>query len=754
MSADGHREPSDASIPMPLPQAPSRALAPYGPTLLSGVPEEEIDLRKAWEVILRHRGTILTVTGLIVTSAVLATLLMRPVYRGTALVEVRPQSGGLIRFNSLEGVTPMRQRSYLQTQWRIIRSNSVAEAVIASLQLDSDLEFRADARQRSFVSALGAMGRSLVGWASERTGDSEADADLDQELVSNFLDHVEVAPVRDSDLVEVSFYSHDPELAARAANATVEEYSRLSEERRFSSISSAKHFLEREIANARAQLESSERRLNEFARRHDIVGVTGSTTLTTSRVAGLGSELSAAVGQRIAAQSAYLQLGTASASDISAVLANELIRHLKEKHAYISGEYARQSRIFRDDYPEQTKLKSELRQIEATLERETQRVAASLHAEYQRAAHREKLIRAELESEKLALAQVKDRAVEHNILQREWETTRQVYVSLLEQLKEVGVAAGLEANNVAVIDHAKVPLEPHAPDLLVNTSAALSVGLGLGTLLAFLLAYLDDGIRTSDALEAHTGLSSLGIVPWVDGGELNSRYWSEAEARVPDPVSEALRAVRTNLLFSARTTGARMLQITSAMPSEGKTTIAANLAVLLAQAELRVLLIDGDLRRPKIHEAFGVPRSPGLSDVLGGSIEAAVHKSSIPNLSVLPAGSPVLDPVEVLGGTNLRKLPGNLSDGYDFIIVDSAPVLGLADSVVVATKVEGVLLVASAAETRKGALSAAIKNLQLVRAPLIGAVLNKAEGASCGYGVGYYDDGEVGLEASARPTTA
>ena len=542
------------------------------------------------------------------------------------------------------------------------------------------------------------------------------------------MDRVEVVPIRDSNLVEVSFDSSDRELAARGANAIVDEYVRLSARLKLRSTSGAKSLLEGEIGNAKARLEKSERELNDLARRYSITDIEDSTDLVASRVAELSSELTRVVSERIEAEAVYRQVWGQKRTEVSKILENDLIQTLRDRHARLSSEYARLSRMFHRSYPKLQQLKAEMSQVISTLEREKMRVASSIKAEFERIGRSEQLVRAELDKEKAALVAIKDRAVDYHMLKREWETNRDLYVSLLQQTKEAGVAAGMAMTNVAIIDRAKVPFDAHSPDILLNLGGALGLGLAIGLTLAFTLGYLDDVVRTPREFEAVTGLTPLGTVPKGNVVDFESaKSLSSTPLRNGDPVSEAFRTLRVHLRVAWRASQRRTLLVTSALPGEGKTTMAVCLSAMLAQSGSRVLLVDGDLRRPRVHDLFGVPRTPGLSELLEGGADDCIKATEIPNLAVLPAGDLPEDPGQLLGSVRMDALLERLRATFDFVIVDSAPVLSLADSVVTATKVDGVLLVTAADRTRSGAVREAVKQLQAVRAPLLGGVLNMAD---------------------------
>jgi len=753
-----NENPNSAFPPAPVPQGPENGwmLAPYDPGFAPGPAEEEIDLRAMWQTIVRYRTTILAVAGVVLASTIAATLLMRPVFRGTALVEIRPGGQTVVRMNTIEHAFDARHVEYLETQWRIIRSESVAESVLDRLDLRGDPELTGATRQRGFLSGLGELLGALFAEAkppSVAAGPLEPDA----EPLETFLERVDVSPVRDSNLVEVSFDSFDPKRSAEVANAVVEQYVRLSDLRRIHSASGAREFLEQEIAKAEERLQESERELNGFARAHNIVDVDEGADLVETHVAQLSHDLTETVGERITAEALYRQVQSGHAANIPALAENDLISKLQETRAQLSAEHVRLSRIYKDSYPKVSQLRAQIRDVDASLAAEQHRVAAKITADFEKARRKEELVRVELDEQKDALLDLKDRAVQYHILKRDWLTNRELHAGLLERMKEVGVAVGMEVSNVSVIDRARVPVEPHRPRLVVNTSAALAAGLALGIALAFLLAYLDDVVRTPEDFESLTGLASLGLVPKLDEPDLApcDRLEILSHTRRQSSIAEALRSVRTNLLGSSLSSTARVLQVTSAFEGEGKTTTAGNLAVVLAQRGSRVLLVDADLRRPRLHQIFGVEQNPGLRDILAGGHPEAIAKTEIENLWVLPAGDPPNDPAELLASMNMEVLIEQVREAFDFVVIDSPPILGLADSAVVGTKVDGVIVVVSAEGARKGAVREAVKRLRLVRAPLLGGVLNMADERRCAYGTyGYYGYKRGAAQQRAEPAAS
>lgn len=732
----------DASIaPVPVPDRPARAgaLVPWDPQLGAELPDDEIDLRKLWETLLRSRWTILTVAAVVAFSTLGASLLMRPVYRAAALIEIRPEGFDSIRLDGPAPPLEAGRREFLETQFRIIESESVVDAVIARLDLAENRDFTRDSDQRGFLNGLRDLFASLSGTRTPAPEDLRATREREWKLRRSVRKRLSIGPVRNSNLVEVHFESTSPQLAAAATNAVIDEYIRLNDARRFRSSSTTSDFLEDQLALAEERLEHSERQLNEFARKNDIVDVDDRTDLAGGRVTGLSTELTATIQARIDAESLYRQAEEGRIAELPPVLESELIRDLKEDDARLSAEYQRLSRIYKRGYPKLRQLEAEIARVRASQALEVRRLASGIEAAYQKARRRETLLRQELEKEKTTLLDQKDRAVHYHILKREWKTNRELHAGLLEQMKRVGATAGMGANRVSIIDPARVPVKPQRPKPALYAGVALLVGLALGIGLALLLAHLDDVVRTAEDLESTTGLTSLGLLPRLEPSELEASESVEGLSYTQrrNPLAQALRSVRTNLLIGSPS----VLQVTSASPGEGKTTTAASMAVVLAQSGARVLLVDADLRRPRVHAVFGTARGPGLAELLTGDPGVKLVDTFVPGLSLLPAGEGDGEPADLLGSMNMDVFLEQVSGSFDHVVLDTPPVLGLADATLVATKADAVILVVSAAGTRGEAAREAVRRLRLVGSPLVGAVLNHADDRSDRYGpYGYQEE--------------
>ena len=506
---------------------PGQVPAIYDPLHAYDVREDEFDLRTMWRTVVKYRLTIAVVTLVVVLTTFFASLMMLPVYRSTATIEITPNPNQVVKLENVDqgGSTG---KGYLETEFNIIRSSSVGRAVIEALQLWNEPEINGRLQQRGIRTGLSQLKRVLFGGPAQqqvtnRTPETEEELErLVRSSLGAYGNRLGVRLVRGSYLFEISFESFDPELAANVANTVVEEYMRLNDERRFASTGSARDFLTEEIQRAQGRLETSERDLYDFARRFQVVDVEDTNNIMSSRLESLNSELSRVRSERIRAESLLLQAEATPPESLPQLLDEPLVVQLKNDYAALQGEYIRLSEIFKDKYPRIQQLKAEMAQVERSLAQEIDKQVVALGVDFEQLQRREELLTREVASLKDEIFDLQDRAVQYNILKREWEANKELYAGLLDRMKEVGVASGLEVNNVSVIDRAVVPGGPFKPNLKNNVAKAGMLGLMGGIALAFLLAFLDNTVRTAEQLEQLLHLASLGLVPMIRGRDPTS----------------------------------------------------------------------------------------------------------------------------------------------------------------------------------------------------------------------------------------
>ncbi|MCF7993490.1 MAG: polysaccharide biosynthesis tyrosine autokinase [Chromatiaceae bacterium] len=732
--------------------------APYEPGYYpDNGDDDSIDLRELWRIVVKYRRTIALFTAIVVVTVVVATMMRLPEYRATAVLEVSPRTQTVVEFQNVQG-TNEDAATYLRTQIQIIKSRVIAEAVVKDLDLANEPAFNGQIRQRDLMGGLrevvslvvtplvSTVKQMLQGGPDAEVDTDAASSEAEREtarlrsLTDRLRGNLEVTPIRSSNLIEISFQSLDSQLAADVANAVANEYLRFSARKRFERSAGAETHLKDEIANLQAQLETSEKELYAFARKNQVVDLEDRNNIIATRLTKLNADLAQVKGERIAAESAYDQLSRGNVDSLPGVLNDPQVSKLKSELASLRAEYARLGQTYTAEYPKMLELQSKMDAVRQTLELQLGNLLASFEAKYAELTNREQRLTESVDEQKRDLLELQDRAVQYNILKRQWETNRELYSGMLERMKEVGVAAGIERDAASVIDSALVPRSPFAPNLPKNFVIAMVLGLMGGVGLALLLNLLDNTVRSPEEIERLVHVANLGMVPRIDPKSipadvpLDLMSFMRRDGNLP----EAYRSVRTSLMFATPGGAPKTLMITSATPGEGKSTSTVNLGIVLAQTGASVLIVDADLRKPRLHKVFNVPRGPGLTECLvQGDVADAYHATDVENLSFLPAGTPPPNPAELLSARSTDDLFQQLRQRFDYIIIDTSPVMGLADPVVLSTKVDGVLLLSAAGKVTRGALREAVKRLRSVDAPLVGSVLNLISSESSDYA--YYN---------------
>lgn len=702
------------------------------------------DLAAYWRLALKHRILILgCFLGALAIGAAL-TLLMTPIYTATTTLQIDREATRVI---AAEDVTPRENmvmgEEFFQTQYGLLRSRSLAERVVESLGLASSDQ------------ALAALGVE----PPARTGTAAAQAERRRALALEALqDGLGVTPVRGSRLVAVSFDNPDPVMAARVANAFAENFIQSNLDRKFESSAYAREFLEEQIAQTKGRLEEAERQLVAYAANQQIINVGseesqsegGATqSLASNNLVALNSALAEARAARVAAEERWRSARTTPLMTLPEVLQNPSIQRLTEQRAQLDSEYQQKLSVYQEDYPEMVRLRAQITEVDGQIQALAANIRSSIQSQYVIAANQERSLQAQVNGLKGDVLDLRDRSIQYNILQRELDTTRTLYESLLQRYKEVAVTGDVVANNISIVDSARPPARPSKPDLLINLALAALFGLGLGVIAALVLEALDETVATPDDVEKKLGVPVLGVVPLLDKGQTTAA----ALADIRSGFSEAYYSLRTALQFSTPDGAPGSLLVTSARPAEGKSTTAYAVALNLARVGKRVLLIDGDLRNPSMHRVVGVENERGMSNLLSGStdLQSAVQRTRQENLFFIPCGPLPPNPAELWGSDRLRQFLAEARNSFDHVVVDGPPVLGFADSPLLAASVGGVLFVLESRGTRRGQARGALKRLRVGRAHLLGAVLTKFNAKTTSYGgYDYAYDYNYGADNEAR----
>ncbi|MBW7881732.1 MAG: polysaccharide biosynthesis tyrosine autokinase [Caldilineaceae bacterium] len=738
-SGGGARLPATggAGSALAVSDAPGRALA-VALQQEDARDDDEIDLLAYWRILVKHRRLVIGVMAAVVALALLKTLMSTPIYRATATLQIEKVGAQVVQVGAAQptemygGWDP----DFLQTQYELIKSRSLAERVAGDLNLDRTAIER--------IYQPGWLGQ-LLSQLRPKTKDQEttgpklsAAEEARRQLAAGaglISGGLTVEPVRNSRLVRINFDSPSPQFSARAANAIADGYIAAGLERRFGASSYAKTYLEDQLKLAKARLEESERKLVAFAQRENLVN-TGDNgqTLATQNLTQLNAALAAAQDQRIRAQARWRQ--ASSGAMPADMIGNSNIRPLQQQRAQLQGQYQLKLQTFKPEYPEMKQLKGQIDELDRQIAQETASVRASVKAEYDAAAAQEGMLKGQIAALRTEALDVDGRSIEYNVLKREVDTNRQLYDGLLQRYKQVDVAGDVRDNNISIIDRAEVPLWRFKPNLPLNLALGVLLGGMLGVLLAFLLEFLDDTLKTPEDIEQKLKLPVLGIIPKLGAKENVASAMSDPQSAF----SEAYRSVRTALQFASDRGVPKTLLVTRTGSGEGKSTTALALARHFAQLGKRVLLIEADLRNPSLRKTLGLAKTEfGLSNLLSGgcTLADATLAAGEERLQVILAGPLPPNPAELLSGTKLVSALTVVGEQYDQIILDGPPVLGLADAPILGNAADGTVLIVNSAKTRIGAAQAALKRLLAARARIVGVVLAKYDSRAAGYGYGY-----------------
>lgn len=730
--------------------------------------DEEPELWEYWYVIRRHLKLI---AGLFVIAEILTLLLVvfvvTPQYTGLSTILIESQTPQVLESNNNNQSDRDEVASFYRTQYEILKSRTLAAKVIRSLGLDHNRDFT----RKSFLSPLW----SLFSSKSRKRDAYSARADIlgvKAEMIEKYLDELTIRPEYDTRLAEIAFTSPDPVLAAKITNAHVQAYIQDGYERRSHSNEAALRFLEGQLGELEKRVEKSEATLNDYRRSRGIVAFSldDKNQVISERMAAINKALVDAEETRIALQADVETINNSNYDAVPAVVNNTLIQNLKVQLSQLQGRYANMASQYTPDYPDVARLHAQLAAVERREQQEIDRVVNSIKAKYQAALDRETQIKNQLESEKTQAMSRNDASLHDAVLAREVETNRTLYKSVLERIKLLGVSSESQVTNVSVIDTASVPTEASSPkkklSLVLSGFLALMIGIGA----AFVLERSDSGLKSADEVLQYLRLPSLATVlrfsgarergltgkPLLQlpksGADSNGKY-TEAVRRLasgPDPdecpvaqhdgngiaplpslfavAGEAYRAIRTSLMLSLPETPPKTVIFTSAVAGEGKTVTVTNTAIAFAGMVDRVLLIDADLRRPRCHELLNREPNPGLTEVLTGLCELkdAIQPTAVKNLFLLSAGANPPNPSELLGSRKMREVLASVGAVYDHVLIDSAPILPVSDTVVLSTMVDGVVVVASVGTAKKLVRDACYRIFH-VSAKILGVVLNKVD---------------------------
>jgi capsular exopolysaccharide synthesis family protein len=710
-----------------------------------------LDLRKYWWLLVKHRWLIAGITAVFVVGGFFTTFLTTPIYRATASIQIERQTPNIVDMSGMQ--MPVRSSlEFYQTQYELLKSRSLGERVVSALDLVHDPAFMQTRPPSILARIKQAVFRSApAGEAGATPAAEDAATVAARQRGAGYAlaNGLVVETQNNSSIFRLSYASTDAGLAQRIVNGYQDAFIAENLERRFQSTGYARTFLEDQLQQLKVKLEESEKALVDYADKQSIVDAGGGQSIALTNLNSANSALTDASRARLQLELTWKQIQETGGESLPDVMNSPTVQALRAKRADLQADYQDKLKTYKPGFPDMLKLRAQIDEMSDQIKAEIEVVKQSIKNQLDAAVAKENSLAGEVEKLKGSVVDFRNRNIQYNILQREADTNRQLYDGLLQRYKEIGVAADVGVNNISIVDRAEKPGAPFTPNLKANLAKALVLGLFIGGLAAFGREQLDDSFRSPEDIEEHLRLPLLGIIPRGDKNADMASTFDDPRS----PISEAYRSLRTALQFSTASGMPRTLLVTSSRASEGKSTSAVMLSRNFAQMGLRVLLIDGDLRKPSLHNYFGCDDTAGLTNCLAGSIKPpeVFQETDLPTLTFLPCGPLPPNPAELLAGPKMYSLLSIAAQKFDLVIVDGPPVAGLADAPLLASMTMGTLLVVEAGKTRRKVAKTSLKRLHFARGQLVGVVLNKLDlastGHSYGYGYGYGDENYYGYGA-------
>ena len=727
---------------------PSQDFTP-APTAMRALPaaeasfasaQEYVSLATYWNTLLKRRWTIATVAIIVTTLVAIVSFRMQPIFKATARVQVESDTG------LIQSIEELFQKgtaddTYVQTQIQVLKSENLAWRTIEELRLSLRL--------------IGPKKLASIPAENQKV-----------ELINAFKKKLAIELTPKTRMLAVSYEDPDPQLAAQVATTLVTGYIDYSFRQKYDATRQASTWMEMQLDELKAKVESSQQALVEYEREHQIVNTSEKGSMQEQMLSDFSRDLTAAESDRLQKESFYREV-QGNREQLAALAHNDLLQKLEEKAADLQNQYTEAVAQYGPKFPKAIRLNESIQDNRSQIEAEQNRVLGRIRKDYATAVTREKLAAGAVTVQKEAVGAQNQLLVQHNILLREFEGNQQLYQSLLQRLKNATVSAGLQSTNIHLVDAALAPRVPVRPNKALNVALGFLGGIVFGVMFAFAQEGLDHSLKTAEEVESLLMTPVLAVVPLQRGTD--SERWTLAgtswagkisgkgaprqpttqpvalaiSASPQSVLAEAYRALRTSILLSAAPNPPKVILITSAQAGEGKTATALNLAQSLAQRTEKVVIVDGDLRKGGIAKLLGIKNDKGLSTVLTGidKLDDALQEYALqPNLWLLASGPVPPNPAELSSSNRMAELCAELAERFEHVIIDSPPVLAVTDATIMAGLVDGVVLVAESGRTHRAGLMRTRAILENAGARILGVVLNKLDlrkEGYYGYGYGY-----------------
>jgi capsular exopolysaccharide synthesis family protein len=737
---------------------------------------KEIDLLEYWRVVTKRKWILVTFAAVLVVFVAVLSFTATPLYRATATILIDEPSASLVNIQDVLNYGGYLQTDYLgtyfNTQLKLLTSRSLAERVAKKLNLGARPEFRTARTSRANpVQAV----KSILSlrWLFPSKKPAAAAPSAGSPAASYafaVLDGLGVSPVPETRIVQVSYTSSHPVLAADIVNTLVEEFVSYSVETRYEATKQTSEFLGETVAQLREDLKRKEEDLQKYGEEKKLLFLNDKESSVVNKFSDVNSAFTEAQIDRFKKEALYRELKDLKINALPESVTNPVVSALKASYSQAKSDYEEKAKFFRPDYPEMVKLKARLESTKNALEEEIRKAVGAAEADYRGALNKEKSLQGLLDSQRTDVVRMNNNAILYRSLQIEVDNMRNLLSTLVSKQNEIQVSSqlgGLRTSNIKIVDRALVPGGPFTPNTRRNLMMAVLLGLFGGLGLIFLVEFLDNTVKGPEDVEKLTGLPSLGIIPrlTVDGlkkksspyGGYKYSYGVKGETReetLPEvceielinylfpkfSIAEDYRTVRTSILFSHADSSPKTVCFTSTLPQEGKTATVSNMAISFAQLEGKVLLVDGDLRKPRLHRVFQTRNMVGLSGFLTGKLafDETILKTSIENIWIIPSGPHPPNPAELLNSKRMRELLTTAKDRFDTILIDTPPVLAVIDPVIVSSLADCTVLVVQAGKTTRRALAKAVDEIRKAKAEIIGVVFNEVKLGRQGANGPYY----------------
>jgi capsular exopolysaccharide synthesis family protein len=731
-----------------------------------------------WAIILKGRKLVVFCVAAGVLTGLLISLFAEAQYRAAVVVNVERDNGRFFEVTPDSAAYTFYDPGFLATQTRLMRSREVAERVITRLNLLGNPEV-APPRSGFFRFTSGSSNTNASGDLAGAAGRIQAS--------------VTATPVAGTNLVELAYVGHNPKVTADIANALSEAYIDWTLESKFQVVGQASKFLGTQIEQLKSDVESKEEELHNYGMQKDIISVDPKTNVTLQKLESLNHEYTAAVSERVSKEAHYYELQGAPNISIAEQANDTAVAGLKAEIGRLQRAYNEKLQLFKPEWPAMKQLRSQIDENEKGLANAVReaatRVREDARRDYVTAQRREQSLQTELTTQKREAMQLNSNAVEFNNIHNEVETKRNLLDTLQKRQAETEVTArlrGQRVSSIRVVDRALVPSKPFTPSYPKNLWGGVLYGLIIGLSLAIFRDFLDRSLRTVDDVERHLHLPALGVIPAV-GVQATGRnrygygygygYGSrrKKQQKPPEPadaakieliphthprsaVAEAYRAARAALLLS-QAGGVRSMVITSCLPAEGKTSTALNLAIVLGQLDKRVLLVDADLHKPRLHEPLRLPNRIGLVSILVENVSPtrAIQPTHIPGVSVVLSGPMSPNPSGLLSSEAMRTFLQFAQINFDYVLLDSPPLESVADAMLIGNQTDGIVLCVEGGSTPRDRVVRLRNRLLNSKVNILGVLINKFNEDAFGYGYGksyrYYKAG-YGTDTSTPPKAA